>query len=147
MSEELSMTERIRTGIAIDRTDLDGELSQQAAKFLYVAEKSVIAEQQFRDYKVEMDGKVARLSVSIRAQLAEAGEKVTDKVVEAHLLKHPEYLAMQKKLNQYYAQKEVLKALRESYYTRKDCLIQLAISKRSEFSALHGTTVKETPAS
>ena len=124
--------------LEIDQTNLDKELATQAARYLFVAEKAVGAELEYELYKVKLTQLEAQLDGRFRLEAQEKGEKVT----EAGLLKmidrdeaHNRASIVLLKLK---ANKEVLRALKESWYQRKDMLIQLAIKQRSELESLMG---------
>lgn len=136
---EVDFLKECRQKVAIDLEDLDTEVSQQPAKYLLVAERAVAAEQKYRVYKSKQESEMAKLSVAIRKSLTSSGEKVTEKVVENELQRHPKFMEMQEELFRLMAHKEALKSLREAYYMRKDMLIRACISKQSELNSLESS--------
>lgn len=134
--------EKLRTGLPIDATNLDKELAHQAANYLYVAEKAIEAEQTHETYKAQVGQLEASLDAKVRDDFAAAGKKMTEAAIRMAIEAMPDFQKAQKQLIALRARKEVLKALRESYYMRKDLLIQMAIKQRSELEAMLSENVK-----
>jgi hypothetical protein len=128
--------------LEIDATDLDNELSKQAASYLYVAEQAIEAEAAYKEYKANVDILEAQLSAKAREELEARGKKPTEKMVESVVASNAHFIAAHKKLNELWGQKEVMKAQREAWYMRKDLLIQVAIKQRCEIESMMSSTVK-----
>jgi hypothetical protein len=139
MSEKL---ERDVRDLSINDTDLDGELTKQAGLFFYVAEKAVLAEQKYKDYKAQVDRLEATLSGQAREEIKKRGDKPTEKMVSDWVLLNENYKKAQAYLNQLFTEKEVMRALRESWYMRKDMLVQIAVKQRSELESLASSTIR-----
>lgn len=132
--------EEMRKGLEIDPTRLDEELAKQAARYLYVAEQAVNADMQYELFKAQLSQLEASLDTKIRA---EAGDKkMTESAIKAHIETNPDYIKASRTLIELRGRKEVMKAYRESWYARKDMLIQLAIKARSEMEAMLSETVR-----
>lgn len=129
--------------LRIDETKLSTELSEQSAKFLYVAEQAVTAEKKYRDYKLKVEILEATLSAEIRDNAKKAGEKSTEKSIQEALVKSTSWQSAQFALNQLYADKESLKAAKEAWYMRKDLLVQTCIKQRCELESLGAETISE----
>lgn len=149
MSEE--KMERDVRDLSIDDTDLDTELTKQAGLFFYVAEKSVVAEGKYRDYKAQVERLEAVLSGKAREAISKETDpasgkplKPTEKMVADRVILDETFKKASAYLNQLYIEKELMRALRESWYMRKDMLIQVAVKQRSELESLASSTVKGT---
>jgi len=84
----------------------------------------------------------AELDSKIRAEAAATGTKITEAGIAKEIERHPDYVKAQQVLNTKRAQKELMRALRESWYMRKDLLIQMAIKQRSEIDAVSASVRK-----
>ena len=134
--------EDARKHLEIDQTQLDEELSKQAARYLFVAEQAVNAELQYETFKAQMGQLEASLDCKVRSAAEAAGKKTTETSIRNQIELDPNYQKAVKTLVELRARREALKALREAYYQRKDCLIQLAIKARSEIETMLSETVK-----
>ena len=128
--------------LEINDADLDNELSEQAAKYLFVAEKAVNAEMAYEAFKSQMGQLVAQLDSKIREDAAEEGRKITEAAISKEIERHPDYAKAQQALVAKRGAKELMRALRESWYMRKDLLIQMAIKSRSEVDAVSASVRK-----
>lgn len=137
-----SEMEKLRA-LEIDGTKIDEALSKQAAYFLFVAEKSIEAEARYLAYKMKHEEQMARIDGKIRSDFEKAGKKATESVVSNAILLNEDYQKSAANLNILRTQKEILKALKEAWYMRKDLLIRMAINQRAEIEGLSSETVKE----
>ena len=128
--------------LTIDDANLDKELSDQASKYLFVAEKAVNAEFAYESFKAQTGQLAAELDSKIRQEAAITGAKVTEAGIAKEIERHPDYVKAQQALITKRAQKELMRALRESWYMRKDLLIQMAIKQRSEVDAVSASVRK-----
>lgn len=128
--------------LEIDDANLDKELSEQASKYLFVAEKAVNAEFNYESFKSQTQQLYAQLDSKVREGAAAEGKKITEAVVKSEIERHPDYVKAQAALISKRAQKELMRALRESWYMRKDLLIQMAIKQRSEIDAVAASVKK-----
>jgi hypothetical protein len=135
--------EEFRKGLEIDQTKLDEELATQASRYLFVAEKAVTADMQHDLFKAQLSELEASMDATVRAEAAKAGDKKpTEAAIRAEIERRPDYQKAVRHLIELRARKEVMKSLRESWYMRKDMLIQLAIKQRSELESTLAGTVK-----
>ena len=128
--------------LEINDADLDSELSEQAAKYLFVAEKAVNVEMAYEAFKVQTAQLVAQLDSKIREDATESGKKITEAAITKEIERHPDFIKAQQALIAKRGAKELMRALRESWYMRKDLLIQMAIKSRSEIEALSASVRK-----
>jgi hypothetical protein len=126
----------------INREDLDEELSRQASKYIHVAEKAVKAETEYELFKLQKEQLVAIVDSDIRNGALADGRKLTEASIQKEIERSEEYQKASKHLIKLKANKEVMRALRESWYMRKDLLIQLAIKQRAELENLMSANVK-----
>lgn len=143
MSSMSDFLKESRESSKIDLTNLDREVSEQPARYLIVAEQSYAAKQRLKSFKLRMGADVAKLSTIIRKTLNASEKKVTEKMVENELHRHPKFLELNEELYKLEAQSEVLNALKESYYMRKDLIVQACISKRTEMTHLSNSVKTE----
>ena len=133
-----------RDELKINENNLDAELSEQASKFLHIAEKAVQAEKEYQDWKLQVETLEVNLDKQIREQFEAEGKKITEKQVEMEVKSNRVYQEARKKLIELSAKRDLLKNLRDAWYMRKDLLIQMAINKRAELTNLiNGVTVEE----
>jgi len=132
--------------IEIDASKLDEELSTQASQYLFVAERAVEAEARYLAGKLQHETVVAKLDGIIRAKFDSEGKKMTEKIVENAIILDATYQSSAKLLGTLRTQKEAVRALRESWYMRKDLLIRMAINQRAEIEGLTGDVLKMSEA-
>jgi hypothetical protein len=123
----------IAENIEINETNLSEELSKQSAFYLQIASAYVNSEADHLQAKEDHEVTYANLDSTIRQQFAEANTKVTEKVVESSIKQTDEYKEARDKVTKAKIKAELLKAHKESWWMRKDCLIQLCIKQRAEF--------------
>jgi len=132
----------LKAGLTIDRTNLDEELSKQAANYLFVAERAVNAEAEYELFKAKVSQLEAALDSSLRMAAEDNKVKLTETALRMGIERDATYGAAMRQKIELRAKKEALRALRESWYARKDLLIQLAIKARSEMEAMLSETVR-----
>ena len=138
MAEDLDKYRKLE----IDDANLDAELSKQASNYLFVAEKAVRAEMEYELFKGQRTTLEATIDQVIREKAEKDGKKITEAAISKEIQRHPDYEKSEKHLIALRANKELLRALRESWYMRKDMLIQLAVKQRAELECMVGETVK-----
>lgn len=134
--EELKM---LIAGLRIDRSNLDSELERQSANLFYVSELASQWEMKVEEAK----DKLARIEANLSAQARErAVSKLTESQVNAMVILDASYIEFKSILSRLKYERDRLKALKDGYYSRKDCLVQLSINYRGEFAALNNTIKK-----
>ena len=128
--------------LEIDDTNLDVELSKQASNYLFVAEKAVRAEMEYEMFKGQKVTLEAGLDEQVRKAAEKEGRKITEAAITKEIQRHKDFMKAENHLIRLRTNKELLRALRESWYMRKDMLIQLAIKQRAELECMVGETVK-----
>jgi 1,2-phenylacetyl-CoA epoxidase PaaB subunit len=130
--------------LKIDSDDLDRELSEQAANFLYVAELAVNADQAYENARADFDRLEATVSRDIRTDAADRKEKLTEKAIAERMALDPKTTKGKEALISAKGKRDLLKALREAWAMRKDTLLRIAMVKRSEIEAHGATSVQGT---
>ena len=134
---------RYREDLEIDVANLDKELAQHASKYLFVAEKSVQAEIQYDIAKLACAEKRAKLDQEIRDK---ASGKITEKMIESEIDRNADFIDAKKVVLARKAESDLARALKESWFQRKDMLVQLAIKSRNELENAMYDTVKKKSA-
>ena len=142
MTKKTMSVEKLTSDLEINVSELDDELAHQAEYYLYVAEKAINAEMKYEATKVAFDKCVAQKDESIRLVAVEAGTKITENGITSTIDRDPKVIEKKIELIKARGEREALKALRESWYMRKDMLIQLAIKQRSEVEAIASSVVR-----
>ena len=122
----------IAENLEINETNLSEELSKQSAFYLQIATAYVNSEADHLQAKEDYEVAYANLDSKVRRQFAEANTKVTEKVVESAIKQTEEYKQARDRVTRAKMKAELLKAHKESWWMRKDCLIQLCIKQRAE---------------
>ena len=118
--------------LPIDETNLNKELAQYSANYCRVLQIANFCEENF-------DKTEASTDMTIRAQATEAGEKVTEKVVEARVKLDPTY-------QEAFAARNAARALKEGFKMKGNMLIQLATNIREELKNLGHSVNADTSA-
>ena len=118
--------------LRINNADLNGEF----IKFSLLFAKWGTAFEMALDYenrlKTELEKMYAYLGLQIREEAKVTGNKITENMVESMILTHPDYMALQNKWLDARSQLGVLKAARDSVFSKKDMLISLGSNYRME---------------
>ena len=126
--------DKYRSTIVIDKMALDNELMIQADSYDKVAEGYVTADMNYALVKEDFEVWFATKDAAVRAEFEEQKKKATEKLIESTIKMSEDYKTERMKVLKAKAKMEVLKGLKESWWMRKDCLIQLCIKSRSEFA-------------
>lgn len=121
--------------LLIDEHDIDNELVSQAAKYMNHAQAYVRAEAEYNLQKELFDQWYAKKDAEVRQEFDVAKKKATEKLIENTIKQLDEYFEQRKNVIQAKSKMEVLKASKESWWMRKDMLIQLAIKGRAELES------------
>jgi len=127
--------------IVIDEHSLSKEMSLQAGNYLFVAEQAVRADAVYNTSKYALDQLGAEIDSQVRMKAEADKKKVTEKLIEKEVDRHPRYKDQRIKVIKAKAEMEMLKARREAWYQRKDLLVQMAIKERHDLDAITGSKV------
>lgn len=123
--------------LKINEHDLSREMADQAGNYFYIAEKSVRAEASHNTEKFKLETLMADIDNQIRARAEAEGKKITEKLIEKEIERHPMYKDQRISIIKAKANMDLMKANREAWYSRKDMLVQLAIKERGDIEALN----------
>lgn len=126
--------DKFSSTMKIDELALNEELAQQSASYLQVAQGYVKADAEYALVKEEFEVWSAKKDASVRVDFEEQKKKATEKLIESTIKQSEDYKTERMKVIQAKTKMETLKALKESWWMRKDCLIQLCIKSRAEFA-------------
>lgn len=135
-NETQNAINKLRVEVNIDRNDLDNEIADHSAKFLYVAEQCSTAELAVEAHKNVLEQTEARIAQKERNRLSKGLSKVTEKTVDHAVRTNSEYTKAQQNLANARKTLNDMKALRDAYYARKDLLLALAYNERAEKKSL-----------
>lgn len=113
----------LRGKLDIDDTNINLELSTYPSYYY-----SVLQAANF--YESDFDRIEALTDLMVRDEARDAGEKVTEKIVESRVKSNPDY-------QQAYALRNEARALREAFKAKGNMLIQLATNMREELKSLN----------
>lgn len=136
----------IESELKIDSENLSEELANQAATYVYHAEKAVSAEAEYNSFKTRVGELYAMLDKEVRAQAEADKKKITEKVVENTILQHKDYKAALDHLGRLKANMDILKARREGMRERGAMLVQMCSMKRTEMEAISFSSIKSASA-
>lgn len=125
--------------------DLDRALETQAASFLYVAELAVQADTEFERIRDYLGQLTAKVDGDIREKALSEGRKLTEGGISGEIDRNADIIKTKVALLNLRRNRDILKALKESWYMRKDCLIQRCIKERAEMESFRASSssVKE----
>jgi len=128
--------DELRASAGVDRLRIDDEVADQSAKFLYIAELYAQAEALVEAHKDVLGRVEAAVAIRVRQRLEAEGVKITEKLIDQHMKLDPEYQQAQQNVVNAKAQLGRMKALRDTYYARKDLLVALSYNQRAEQRSL-----------
>ena len=109
----------------IDSSNIDEELQQQAFTYSRYYGLMALCKDKLRDAELDLEVFVARTKHDEYTRRTEAGEKITEKIMEAFVFSRPDYKNFVKQVGSRKSQYEMLKGLVNSLSQRKDALIQI----------------------
>ncbi len=128
--------------LSIDEANLDREMAEQSAMFVYATCQYVQTEKDYKDFKLQVEQLESSLALKHRDRMKAAGEKATEKALTEAVCLEPDYIKAQRHLNDLWAKKEVLRALSNGWEMRSRMIQQMAAKQRSELESLARSTLK-----
>lgn len=122
--------------VKIDETNIDRELANHSGNFLHVAHRCAIVENEYEQFKSDLNMFVASVSTELRQEKEEKGVKWTNDSIMDEVRLNPKYQEQIRARYKLREKRDSLLALRDSLRMKKDLLVQLAINKRSELDNL-----------
>ena len=116
----------------IDPMHIDEELQRQAFTYSRYYGLMALCKDKLRGAELDLEIYIARTKHDEYSRKTEAGEKMTEKIMEAFVFSRPEYKNFVKQVDDRKSQHEMLKGLVNSLSQRKDALIQMSSNARAE---------------
>lgn len=126
---------KLAEDLYIDRTDLNEEFVRHPERFAFYATCYELAAAKAENYKTNLNRLYAVLDHEKRSELALAGVKTTEKMVENSVITDDRYVALQDAYLEAQKNAALLKAAMVAMQHRKDMLIQLGSAARAEIQA------------
>lgn len=125
-------TEQMAKDTAINPADLNTSMIQQASLFAHYSALFSRAQRQYDTFKQIAEITDAKLAKSVRDQMAEEGEKITEKAIEQKIARSAAHVQGQKNVNICREQMELAKQTLEALKQKRDMLVQLGVQAREE---------------
>lgn len=138
---------KLEEDLFINRGDLNGEFMRHPERFAFYATCYELASIKVQQYETALKRLYALIDQEKRAELINAGMKVTEKMVENTVITDDRYRALQDEALEAQQQCSVLKVAMIAMTQRKDMLIQLGSAFRAEMQAdlsVKAAAVRET---
>ena len=113
-------------------TDLDSAFKSQASLFAFYAGKYHKASLQADKFETLMKIAEAKIGKDFRDLSAKEGTKITEKMVEAHVITQPAYIKAKMQYHEARGISDLVKNCLDSLRQRRDMLIQLGANEREE---------------
>jgi hypothetical protein len=140
----------LREGLVIDPNNLDEMLMGHPMLFWAVSEQYVLAASLRDAAKEEISVIDAEMNSDIRKEIEEAGDKVTEKLVESHVLINPLHQEAVQKHRDAKTKADLWNALKDSFSSRNYMLREMASLLVSNYysvdSARDGANYEHTKA-
>jgi len=124
--------DKFRDEIRISSTNIDDAMMQQSGLRAFYQEQAAQAEAQHARLKLRAEIVEAALYKKHRKALLDAGEKATEKMVEAEVLLDPEYVAAKNRVIEAETIAATRRAAVDALKDRKDMLVQIGADRREE---------------
>jgi len=124
--------EQLKADLAYSLSDLSNAMMEHSALFAHYGVLASKASRQVDDLKLLLENVEARVYRSIREELIEKGEKVTEAQLDKLVTRHPDVVKLEKCLNEAKQVEAVAKIAVESMRHRRDMLIQQGLISREE---------------
>jgi len=138
---------QLEEDLFVNRSDLNSEFMKQPERFAFYATCYELASIKVQQHENALKRLYALIDHEKRAELMNAGVKVTEKMIENSVVTDDRYLAFQEETVEAQKQCSVLKVAMLSMIQRKDMLIQLGSAFRAEMQAdlsVKAAAVRET---
>lgn len=118
----------------LDFDDLDLALKGQASMFAYYSEAAARAQMQYNRAKQNVEQVEARMNYVVRQKMTDAGEKITEKAIEAKVKLTKAYRNANESLNDAQYINKLCASVVEAFHQREQMLIQTC--KRAELEMM-----------
>ena len=130
--------DQLKKDIAIDLTDLTGNMQQQTALFVHYASAAVRARRQYDRYKSAVEILEAQLDGKHRSVLKEENPKTTEGQIRAAVLTDPVYRSASSRLIDAQQEYRLADVAERAFDNRKDMLLQIARDAAREHAGSAG---------
>ena len=128
----LSPTEQIKRDVAINISDLDGDMVGHASMYVHYAMKTVAARRSYDGLKNTSEIRQAQLFAKHRSALLAEGAKATEAMIDAAVKTDVEYIKAQTDLINAQAAWRLAEVAESAFVQRKDMILELARDRRKE---------------
>lgn len=132
----IELPDEIRAELAINPSNLDGEMLRQTDSFarwaVRAAEASALAEKA----RYALDHATAQIDASLRRIAIDAGRRTTEDMLKAQIRIHPHVMAAQQTYIDAKAEAAILAKLELAMKMRADMLINLSATLRRELASV-----------
>jgi hypothetical protein len=118
--------DQLKKDIAIDITNLTGDMQEHASRYVEYAMKAVRARRQYERYKLVLEVKEAQLDSRYRTVLKEENPKTTEGQIRAAVVTDAEYRAASARVIDSQQQFRLAEISERAFDQRKDMLLQIA---------------------
>lgn len=118
--------------LRIDEARINDALKEQPIRFAFWGQMYALQKAISEKLKNQLERYEGHLEISIRAQKAQQGEKVTESVVRSLINVDPERERLQNSIIRASAKLSKLQGIRDSFAQRKDMLMSLSANLRGE---------------
>lgn len=123
---------QLKHDLGYSLNDLSNAMAEQASMFAHYGVEAAKASAQVDTVKLLLENAEAAVYRMERDKAADAGEKVTEALLEKRVIRHPRVISMKKALNEAKQVEAVAKIAVESFRHRKDMLVQHGAQAREE---------------
>ena len=124
--------EQLRKDSSINLADLTGAAQDQMSWLIHYGELAAQASRQVDDIKLLVDNAEARADRKIRDEMAAAGEKATEPMIEKRIARNETVIKMKRALNEAKQIEAIGKLAIQVFKDRRDMIIQLGASERKQ---------------
>lgn len=140
--KQLIDTTRLKADLSYSIANLSDAMVTQAALFAHYGELAAKASRQVDNIKLLVENTEAAVYRSIRDELADKGEKVTESLLDKLVTRHERVIAVKKALNEARQIEAVAKIAVEGFRHRRDMLVQQGLIAREEIKGELSINVK-----
>jgi len=115
--------------------NLDNAYVEQASLFAYYAEQSRLASKKMDNFKLRISTVEAELDKGFRDAAITTGVKITEKAIEQSIARDDKHVKSVMAYNDAKATHQMLRDILEAFKQRKDCLIQIGLTRREELKS------------
>jgi hypothetical protein len=123
---------QLKEDLSYSLTDLSGAQSRQAQLFVHYGTLAAKAARQVDNIKLLLENTEAAVYRVLRDRMVQAGEKVTEALLDKNVSRHERVIGVKKALNEAKQIEAIAKIAVEGFRHRKDMLVQHGATEREE---------------